>query len=168
MGATIMPHSIFLGSALATQDRLSEAPPKPYESTVSLETTSMKIRSQYAWMKQSLAEMLRTPPRDFTAGEAKNHAEHQNNELAFIRAHLYHGIVDVAVHLLGFAVLINSLYVHQHFPFLKIIQLSSILIIASAVFYYGSGGDSGSSGAPASLFDAHDLIERIVGSRELP
>lgn len=42
-----------------------------------------------------------------------------------------------------------------------------ILVLASAVFYYGTGvtasGGSGGSGGPASLFDAYDLVKELVG-----
>jgi metal iron transporter len=37
-----------------------------------------------------------------------------------------------------------------------------ILILAGAVFYYGSGVNA-SPGGPASLFDAYDLIKELVG-----
>ena len=40
-----------------------------------------------------------------------------------------------------------------------------ILILASAVFFYGSGSGSG---GPASLFDAYDLLRDLVGQRKLP
>lgn len=43
----------------------------------------------------------------------------------------------------------------------RLVASCSILILASAVFYYGSG-DTGSAD-PASLFDAYDLIRDIVG-----
>jgi metal iron transporter len=57
--------------------------------------------------------------------------------------------VDVISSLLGFAVLINSF----------------ILVLASAVFFYGPAPADGSSnsGSPASLFDAHALISSRVG-----
>jgi metal iron transporter len=42
----------------------------------------------------------------------------------------------------------------------------SILILASAVFFYGKT-DTGSA-TPASLFDAHDLIRDLVGKRTCP
>ena len=38
-----------------------------------------------------------------------------------------------------------------------------ILILASAVFFYGSGSGSG---GPASLFDAYDLLRDLVGQRK--
>lgn len=41
----------------------------------------------------------------------KTHAEHENNGYAFVRAHIYHGMIDIAVSLLGIAVVINSLFV---------------------------------------------------------
>ncbi|KAF8971905.1 natural resistance-associated macrophage protein-domain-containing protein [Flammula alnicola] len=106
IGATVMPHSLFLGSALATQDR---------------------------------------PPASAYSTAATRHSERQNNSFEFIRAHIYHGTVDVVGSLLGFAVMINSL----------------ILMLASAVFFYGKGQTGGAG--PASLFDAYDLIRDIVG-----
>ncbi|KZP29380.1 hypothetical protein FIBSPDRAFT_851820 [Athelia psychrophila] len=54
----------------------------------------------------------------------------------------------MALSLLGFAVIINAL----------------ILVLASAVFYYGAGADATKTG-PASLFDAHTLIGDLVGKR---
>jgi metal iron transporter len=41
-----------------------------------------------------------------------------------------------------------------------------ILVLASAVFYYGSG--SNGSGGPASLFDAYDLVKENVGHGAFP
>ena len=41
-----------------------------------------------------------------------------------------------------------------------------ILIVASAVFYYGEGRNRSNSQDPASLFDAHDLLSQYVGKRE--
>ena len=40
-----------------------------------------------------------------------------------------------------------------------------ILILASAVFYYGSGSNPSSN--PASLFDAYDLVKEKIGQGEL-
>ncbi|EDR15358.1 putative transporter of the NRAMP family [Laccaria bicolor S238N-H82] len=105
LGATVMPHSLFLGSALATQDRIEFKPTN---------------------------ELILTP------NQSK-----ESQDTAFIHAHLWHGVVDMVVSLLGFAVIINSL----------------ILILAAAVFYRGNSSYQG----PASLFDAYDLIREIVG-----
>ncbi|TFK90084.1 Nramp-domain-containing protein [Polyporus arcularius HHB13444] len=161
IGATVMPHSLFLGSALATQDRLSPAPsppPKPptlrtVDSTLSTDsdvtissTPSANKRGPYSlleYVTASVRRHFRVLPSTVLPDEPKSHAEHENKPLAFVRAHLYHGIVDMVVSLLGLAVVINAL----------------ILILSAAVFF---SGDTGSTG-PASLFDAYDLLQSSVG-----
>ncbi|KAL0952124.1 hypothetical protein HGRIS_008752 [Hohenbuehelia grisea] len=157
LGATVMPHSLFLGSALATQDRVAfRAAPAPAASeklssseTLSSEDSSSRLTKSFprhylrrVW--EYVAAWFRMPPRDKTVSPPKSHAERENNSLPFVKAHLYHGIFDIVSSLLGFAVLINSF----------------ILILAAAVFF--KGHDSASS-APASLFDAYDLIRDVVG-----
>ncbi|KAI0082326.1 smf Mn2+ and Fe2+ transporter-like protein [Panus rudis PR-1116 ss-1] len=154
IGATVMPHSLFLGSALATQNRLASTtedkalfPVNSASSSQSGLTTSTVVTSPHShWhtIKSNLKDAFRVIPAAEFAREPATHAERENRPLAIVRAHLYHGIVDIVISLLGYAVLINSL----------------ILILASAVFFYGSGAGSG---GPASLFDAHDLLKDIVG-----
>jgi len=147
-----MPHSLFLGSALATQDRISPDPPKalspsatrsaeylahPNEQTVSYPRHLIRMAYDF------IASAFRVTRETDGTVKPKCHADRENNPLAFVKAHLYHGIVDMTISLLGIAVVINSL----------------ILILASAVFYYGLGKRS----SPASLFDAHTLIRDNVG-----
>ncbi|KAJ6486212.1 natural resistance-associated macrophage protein-domain-containing protein [Mycena vitilis] len=153
LGATVMPHSLFLGSALATQDRLTtETPPaavklEPLSIAGSRETTSRTLceLSRLRQFLEYLASLFRTPPPSRSSTRVKSHADRENNSFAFIRAHLNHAIVDVVGSLLGFAVLINSL----------------ILILASMVFYYGDTQPT--TEKAASLFDAYTLIHDIVG-----
>ncbi|CAK5280690.1 unnamed protein product [Mycena citricolor] len=125
LGATVMPHSLFLGSALAVQDRVG---------------TPLEMREEpppfNLWLKIKL--LFRTPPASTLAKP-----QHENNTLTFVRNHLAHQTFDVVGSLLGFAVLINSM----------------ILILAATMFYYGGAQSSNS----ASLFDAYDLISRVVG-----
>lgn len=45
-------------------------------------------------------------------GSEKTHFSWVNNSLDFVRAHLTHGIVDVVMSLMGFAVVINALFVN--------------------------------------------------------
>lgn len=155
IGATVMPHSLFLGSALATQDRI-ECRQSPEETKLAISTTSTRSsedfetltpppRSLVSALVESTVRLFRAPPASPHATPATRHSEHENNPFSFVKAHIYHGIADVVTCLLGFAVLINSM----------------ILILASAVFYYGQNnhGDSG----PASLFDAYDLIRDLAG-----
>ncbi|KAF4612073.1 hypothetical protein D9613_004356 [Agrocybe pediades] len=159
LGATVMPHSLFLGSALATQDRISyhdkqetRADLTTIESKQSEESlltqTELKIsiwRRFYEDYKQSILNAFKKPPVNVYSRAVTRHSEHQNNPFEFVRAHIYHGTFDVVGSLLGFAVMINSL----------------ILMLASAVFFYGQGHKDGAN--PASLFDAYDLIRDIVG-----
>ncbi|TCD71138.1 hypothetical protein EIP91_012086 [Steccherinum ochraceum] len=162
IGATVMPHSLFLGSALATQDRVSIKPsekqPEVITGTTSVTLTSDSevtltsttktppptVRSISQKIRRSFRKAFRIIPLREFANEPKSHKERENNSYNFVRAHIYHGMFDIVISLLGFAVLINAL----------------ILILASAVFFYGSGAGSGD---PASLFDAHDLLKRVVG-----
>ncbi|KAJ7269293.1 natural resistance-associated macrophage protein-domain-containing protein [Mycena haematopus] len=158
LGATVMPHSLFLGSALATQDRLTEetspvVEPEPLRIPAELkaadsrEPVSQTVheKSMLNRLREFFKLMVRTPPPNPRSTRVKRHEDRENNSLAFIRAHLNHGIVDVVGSLLGFAVLINSL----------------ILILSGAVFYYGDADTHMKKSA--SLFDAYDLIHDIVG-----
>jgi metal iron transporter len=120
LGATVMPHSLFLGSALATQDRISSEPPKTLlhsptgsqeslpqsnDKTISFPRRLFKIAIHY------IASVFRIMRETEDTVKPKRHADRENNSLAFVRAHLYHGMFDMAISLLGFAVIINSLCV---------------------------------------------------------
>ncbi len=118
LGATVMPHSLFLGSALATQDRV--AANSVEEEVEKPQMFRQRIRSAFR-----LAPI--SPPLTLN-----------NNSLSFIKLHLYHGIADVVLSLLCFAVVINSL----------------ILILAGATLP--------ATTHTASLFDAYDLIRTAV------
>ncbi|RDB29515.1 Manganese transporter pdt1 [Hypsizygus marmoreus] len=143
LGATIMPHALFLGSSLAAQDRVSLAPPEPLGLPGSAATLTMRARLKAFFISQfriSPAERL-AASKDYRT----KYGERENNSLTFVRQHLVHGIVDVVSSLLGLAVPINS----------------AILILAAAVFFAGPNLRTGS---PAGLFEAHDLIKARVGS----
>ncbi|KAJ7755070.1 natural resistance-associated macrophage protein-domain-containing protein [Mycena maculata] len=153
LGATVMPHSLFLGSTLATQDRLAGEAPSGAVSLQSLQVAdfreaSLEIRrepSRLCQLRDFLVSLFRTPPPSPSSTRVKRHVDRENNTLTFIRSHLTHGIVDVVGSLLGFAVLINSM----------------ILILASTVFF--SRDNSMAMNQPASLFDAYDLIHQLIG-----
>ncbi|KAK0489581.1 putative transporter of the NRAMP family [Armillaria luteobubalina] len=119
LGATVMPHSLFLGSALATQDRVSANSIEEEEEEKPVELRQ-RIQSTFRLTPIS-------PPKTLS-----------NNSLSFIKLHLYHGITDVVLSLLCFAVVINSL----------------ILILAGATLP--------ATTHTASLFDAYDLIRTAV------
>jgi metal iron transporter len=115
LGSTVMPHGLFLGSRLATQDRLandSESDlPKFPETTSSRQMTLSQrmlrsIRSAFSWRRLfsiSRSDETSYPPNVLT------HADRENNKLGFVRSHMYHGMADVIASLMSFAVIINSL-----------------------------------------------------------
>ncbi|KAI0800526.1 natural resistance-associated macrophage protein [Fomes fomentarius] len=157
IGATVMPHSLFLGSALATQDRLSHKT-KPVklstiDSTLSSDSDNVSLTPvasdrlgpsslmEHAglWVRRH----LRVVPVSDLPSEPKSHAERENRPYEVVRAHLYHGIVDMVISLLGLAVVINSM----------------ILILSSAVFFNRNTGPED----PADLFDAFDLLKNTMG-----
>ncbi|KAF8817621.1 natural resistance-associated macrophage protein [Phlegmacium glaucopus] len=155
LGATVMPHSLFLGSALATQDRISFRPPPDAGTFGTVNTKEIDesspikpsekatyLQRLFAESKEYILSAFRKPP---ASTAVTHHSERQNNPFEFVRAHVYHGMFDVVGSLLGFAVMINSL----------------ILMLASAVFFYGN--DNTGDLSPASLFDAYDLIRDKVG-----
>ena len=106
LGATVMPHALFLGSYLATQDRIAPAPTLP--NPVSSEAAT--LRGKVAEWFKSLITISRAE-RIAASREYRDKYGRQNNELTFVRAHLTHGLVDVIASLLAVAVPINSAYV---------------------------------------------------------
>ncbi|KZT73250.1 smf Mn2+ and Fe2+ transporter [Daedalea quercina L-15889] len=159
LGATVMPHSLFLGSALSTQEReteeetISEKPEAWTSSSTLASTLAEKTRSMVSNFKAGLNKdsLIRSVKQAFHMGRVheegrpvKNHAEHENHSVDFVSRHLTHGVVDMVVSLLGLALVINAL----------------IVILASSVFFYGSGPSDG----PATLFDAYDLLASRLGT----
>lgn len=128
-----MPHSLYLGSALSTQDRIScreetvndevltkvgeeyvensDEKDKVEATEAAEEAPSRKTRlgSFVARTKESVLNQFRVPPRSPHSTVVKSHAERENNPLDFVRSHLWHGVVDMVSSLLGFALVINSL-----------------------------------------------------------
>ncbi|KAK2462884.1 hypothetical protein APHAL10511_005082 [Amanita phalloides] len=157
IGATVMPHSLFLGSCLATQDRIAyrhaeekaeqiEACASIIGPRVRLRGIRMAIVNLINYLKESVQNAVRAPKPSDCSMTARRHSDRENNQLGFVMAHIYHGIVNMVISLAGLAVIINSL----------------ILILAGAVFYYGSES-ARQTGGPASLFDAYDLIRKFIG-----
>ena len=125
-----MPHSLFLGSALATQDRISFRPdpkedldalPGTHNNTINKKdhTNDDSLRNQprgylqriYGRFKKFVLDAFIKPPPPANAGNG----ERKNNSFEFVRAHIYYGMFDMVGSLFGFAVMINSLYVYPSF-----------------------------------------------------
>ncbi|KAH9487086.1 Iron transporter SMF3 [Psilocybe cubensis] len=142
LGATVMPHALFLGSSLATQDRVSDAPVDGQ-----LPSNSGHQMSRRSNIRQFVSSLFRITRAERVASNIdyrSKYGERENNPLLFIRQHLGHGIADVVTSLLTLAVPINS----------------AILILAAAVFYKGNGQNHNT---PAGLFEAYQLIQERIG-----
>ncbi|KAI0028847.1 Nramp-domain-containing protein [Vararia minispora EC-137] len=143
LGATVMPHALFLGSYLATQDRESALPepiPLPVATSTNRERCTAYLRSLFAVTRSERIAADRQHRSQFVRPD--------NNTYEFIHAHLGHGIVDIVASLLCIAVPINS----------------AILVIAASVFYDKATPrlkDPNSSAV--GLFDAYDLIQQRIG-----
>lgn len=115
VGATVMPHSLFLGSHLATQDRLAtdseEDLPKCSETSSLHQLTLSQRMLRYIRRMFSRRRLFSISRSDETSypQNVLTHADRNNNKLAFVRSHIYHGMADVITSLMGFAVVINSL-----------------------------------------------------------
>ncbi|GJE87733.1 NRAMP metal ion transporter [Phanerochaete sordida] len=142
LGATVMPHALFLGSFMATQDRVGTTNPTLPPPVQSSDTPDQGFRARLKEWFASLFEVSRAE-RKALALDYRMKYERENNDVDFIRAHLKHGIVDIVASLMGVAVPINA----------------AILIVAAAVFFVDGTG----SMVPAGLFDAYDLIVQHVG-----
>ncbi|THV06068.1 Nramp-domain-containing protein [Dendrothele bispora CBS 962.96] len=142
LGATIMPHALFLGSYLATHDRVSEA---PVETVLPGPVTS---QSPISRLKTSFVNLFKVSSADRAASSKdyrSKYGERENNSLSFVRLHLNHNIVDIVTSLSLVALPINS----------------AILILAATVFF---NKPDFAPGTTIGLFDAHDLIKTHIGS----
>ncbi|PPQ69625.1 hypothetical protein CVT25_013708 [Psilocybe cyanescens] len=142
LGATVMPHALFLGSSLATQDRVSDAP--DIGQIPSNLSRQMSRRTKIRQFVLSLFRITRAERAASNIDYRSKYGERENNPLLFIKQHLLHGIADVVTSLIALAVPINS----------------AILILAAAVFFQGNGQNHNT---PAGLFEAHDLIKSNIG-----
>ncbi|KAF8845347.1 Nramp-domain-containing protein [Paxillus ammoniavirescens] len=138
IGATVMPHALFLGSNLSTQDRVSSAPTDLPQHVIS-QPFSLQAKLRQLW--RTMFHFSRTDHENLK-DRTTRHLLRQNNIPEFIRAHLTHGTVDVVVSLLAVAVPINS----------------AILILAATVFYTPDGS------ASPGLFDMHTIIMQTLGN----
>jgi metal iron transporter len=113
-----MPHSIFLGSALSTQDRVSKPDKLARIETVGSGTTVAVPRFTFSSLhpaallyrlKKGFTDTFRVARIEQSGSEPRTHAERENNAYAHVRAHIYHGMIDITLSLLGLAVVINAM-----------------------------------------------------------
>lgn len=107
-----MPHSLFIGSALATQDRLSKTPLEADgASNSSLESLPEERQPGGILnkIKSSLSKAFRIKALDSHKNRPQRHEDRENNSYWFVESHVYHGVVDIVLSLLGIAVVVNSM-----------------------------------------------------------
>jgi len=108
-----MPHSLFIGSALATQDRLSPAPPKDDNTSTSslgsLPEAQRRPRGILNRVKSALRKAFQVNALDAHKDRPQRHEDRENNSYWFVKSHIHHGVVDIVLSLLGIAVVINSM-----------------------------------------------------------
>ncbi|KAF9471062.1 natural resistance-associated macrophage protein [Pholiota conissans] len=146
LGATVMPHALFLGSSLATQDRVSDAPPEENLPSPQGNLNGVSFTTKLRQFIRPLFRITRANRAESTIDYRSKYGERSNNSYSFIRAHLSHGVTDVVTSLLALAVPINS----------------AILILSAAVFFQEKE-KSEMRITPAGLFDAHALIKSNLG-----
>ncbi len=91
---------------MATQDRVSTTPASPELPAPSSSNGRRSIRAILRGMF-SFGRTQREDELDVTTP----YGERENNSLSFIKSHLAHGVADIVLSLLGFAVAINSAFV---------------------------------------------------------
>ena len=109
-----MPHALFLGSFMSTQDRTGNFQPtlpNPVQVPDAPPTSDIKTRLR-KWLG-SLFEVTRAE-RIAVSRDYRMKYGRENSELGFIQAHLKHGVVDIVASLLGVAVPINAAFVALH------------------------------------------------------
>ena len=118
IGATVMPHGLFLGSSLAKQDRVALLKPAPcpvdedpFQSDMPFPSGTPPKRPKFPDVMKHTKSFIKSRNLEDMPDCSMGHAGWNNRSLAFVRAHLRHGMVDIVFSLLGFALIINALYV---------------------------------------------------------
>lgn len=145
IGATVMPHALFLGSKLATIERtdVEEA-----EKVKDAESAGMEMKPPSPRRQRTAAHgpSLHMPqPTPFPSLPMMTSSGLRS--MRSIKVHLHHAQLDIAISLLSFALVVNS----------------AILIVAGAAFYYGSGDEDETQVQEGNLFSAHALISSRIG-----
>lgn len=174
IGATVMPHALFLGAKLGTIRRIEDDHDEKVEDVEELKALDGESRAEISEMTVLSGGVLRSPrvpmsPRGRSTTSTHRHApslhmphptpmpEYPLKELPksersakFIRIHLHHAQIDIAYSLFCFALVTNS----------------AILTVAGAAFYYREGAGDVAGVQEGDLFSAHELIKTRVGTGE--
>lgn len=138
LGATIMPHSLILGSHFATIERLDG---DDTDMNVPGNTAPVSTSKQSLWKRLILPHVR--VPEIVQTDELPKPEPVSYRHLNLV---LQHASWDIAICLVLFAITINS----------------AILVVASAAFYYGHNS-SGDKEVVADLFEAFQLLKSTTG-----
>jgi len=138
LGATIMPHSLILGSHFATIERLDVDEGSESDSLIPDQVPKTK---QSLW-KRLILPHVRVPEMIETDAIPKAEPVSYRH----LNLVLQHASWDIAICLVVFAITINS----------------AILVVASAAFYYGHN-NTGDKVVVADLFEAFNLLKYTTG-----
>ncbi|KAK3080858.1 hypothetical protein LTS18_012451 [Coniosporium uncinatum] len=133
LGATVMPHSLYLGSG-CVQARLREFDTE-HRNTFTLQQVDTTNTNSSASLGSSPSSSSLS---DFDAEKVT-----YRPSLAAIRSCMSYSIAELAISLFTFALFVNS----------------AILIVAGASLY---GGETGDRAASADLFGIHDLLSTSI------
>jgi metal iron transporter len=136
IGAVIMPHSLYLGSHIATIDRIPEVKEK---------TTKSSTQSDKSWKARAKRFAAIIDPDMFEDNSTIDNRLKEPKKLSIAqkKIHILHASWDVALSLFTFSIFINS----------------AILVVAGAAFYYGTGSRNVSD-----LYDAFNLLRNTLGN----
>ncbi|KAH9463874.1 hypothetical protein Pst134EA_015954 [Puccinia striiformis f. sp. tritici] len=145
IGATVMPHSIFLGSKVAIPERLRDIPVQPGHP-LPQNSGSLHLGE----MDKAVVTGRGIPVKSLDI-ESRLENEVHRLEATVVsvertKTHLAHASFDIVASLLTLALPVNA----------------SILIVAAATFYYGSDTD-GKKGESLDLESAYELLGSQVG-----
>lgn len=138
LGATIMPHSLILGSHFATIERL-DVDEFSYNE---IDTTDQMSTNKQSLWKRLILPHVRVPEIVSTDELPKR----EPISFRHLNLVLQHASWDIAICLVLFAITINS----------------AILVVASAAFYYGHNS-TGDKVVVADLFEAFNLLSSTTG-----
>lgn len=155
LGATIMPHSLILGSHFATIDRLDGELDDNLEQQEQSNQESEDPDARLSFWRQIVPSNLSSIWRRTISSNIRVPEILQTDELPprkpvslrFLNVTLQHSSWDIAICLVLFAITINS----------------AILIVASAAFHYGNNS-KGDKEVVGDLFQAFGLLKDTIGT----
>jgi len=177
IGATVMPHALFLGAKIATIQRVDvdedkEEDVKAEGPDASVDLATRLSANPLAGLSSHIEAQKSSPRTSPAVGRVRSRSQPQSfgpslhmpqptpmpslpfpppsegaRSVKLIRTHLHHAQIDIATSLFCFALVVNS----------------AILIVASAAFYYGEGIGDTTGVQEGNLFSAFDLIKQRLG-----